>query len=188
VPRQRLGREDWESAALDAIAAGGTTAVAVEPLAARLGVTKGSFYSHFPTRDALLEAALARWERTHGAGLPDLAAIADPAERLEAVMLTATAYSQSGTPSVHARLLGELHDSRVRAAVARVSAERIARLAAIYRELGFAPKRAERRARLAYATYVGLLQMAQETPDQRLSEREVAALTAELRATLLAPP
>ena len=41
----------------------GLAAVAVEPLAARLGATKGSFYWHFRNRDAMLEAALQRWER-----------------------------------------------------------------------------------------------------------------------------
>ena len=188
MARRRLTVEDWVTAALDAIAEGGLAAVAVEPLAARLGVTKGSFYAHFPSRDALVDAALARWEVTHRAGPPDLSAITDPAQRLEAVMLTATAFSQSGAPSVHAKLLAELRDPRVRAAVARVTAERVTRLAATYRELGFPPERAQRRARLAYATYVGLLQMAQETPESRLSEGEVRALTAELRATLLAPP
>ena len=56
-----LTREDWTRAALLAIAEGGTGAVAVEPLAARLGATKGSFYWHFRSRSDLLAAALATW-------------------------------------------------------------------------------------------------------------------------------
>jgi AcrR family transcriptional regulator len=187
VPRQRLSREDWERAALDAIAEGGLAAVAVEPLAARLGVTKGSFYAHFPTRDALIEAALARWERTH-ADPTEFAGVEDPAARLERAMRTAVEFSQSGAPSVHVKLLGELHDARARAAVARVTAGRLARLTATYRQLGFPAKRAEDRARLAYAAYVGLLQAAREAPERRLDKREIVRLMRELRATLLAPP
>ena len=60
--RTRLSAEDWERGALDLIAAQGLAAVAVEALARQLGVTKGSFYWHFPTRDALIKAALKRWE------------------------------------------------------------------------------------------------------------------------------
>jgi AcrR family transcriptional regulator len=186
--RARLSREDWEQAALGAIADGGLAAVAVEPLAASLGVTKGSFYAHFPSRRALVDAALARWERSHGQSLNELAAIDDPAERLEQTVLAAIAFSQSGAPSVHLQLLGELNDPAVREAVARVDATRVARLAATYRELGFAPRRAERRARLAYATYVGLLQMAREAPEGRLGEAEIKAMVGELRETLLAGP
>jgi AcrR family transcriptional regulator len=134
--RTRLSRDDWERAAIDAIADGGIGAVAVEPLAAALGVTKGSFYAHFPSRDALIEATLARWERTHSESLGELAEIADPAERLERAMLAAISFSQSGAPSMHRRLLGELGDERVRAAVARMDSARVARLTANYRELG----------------------------------------------------
>jgi AcrR family transcriptional regulator len=186
--KTRLSRDDWERAALDAIADGGIGAVAVEPLAAALGVTKGSFYAHFPSRDALIEATLTRWERSHGESLGELDEIADPAERLERVMLAAISFSQSGAPSVHRRLLGELGDERVRPVVARMDSARVARLTANYRELGFPPQQAERRARLAYATYVGLLQMADSAPSERLDSREIAALVRELRGTLLAPP
>jgi AcrR family transcriptional regulator len=186
--KTRLSRDDWERAALYAIADGGIAAVAVEPLAAALGVTKGSFYAHFPSRDALIEATLERWERSHGESLGELSEIADPAERLKRIMLAAITFSQSGAPSVHRRLLGELGDQRVRAAVARMDSARVARLSATYRELGFAPQQARRRARLAYATYVGLLQMADGAPSERLTSREIAALVRELRNTLLAPP
>src|SRR5260370_1248821 len=58
--QRRLTRDDWITAALRAIADGGLAAVGVEPLAARLGATKGSFYWHFENRDALLEAAIRR--------------------------------------------------------------------------------------------------------------------------------
>ena len=54
----RLSADDWSAAALQQIGEQGVPALAVEPLARRLGVTKGSFYWHFPTRDALLQAAL----------------------------------------------------------------------------------------------------------------------------------
>ncbi len=61
--RTRLSAEDWEDAALSLIAEQGVGALAVEALARQLGVTKGSFYWHFRTREALLQAALERWEQ-----------------------------------------------------------------------------------------------------------------------------
>lgn len=60
--RSRLSAEDWITAALTVIRDDGMDAVAVEPLAERLGVTKGSFYAHFANRDELVHAALRRWE------------------------------------------------------------------------------------------------------------------------------
>ena len=61
--RESLTAADWTEAALAALARGGLTAVAVEPLAKELGATKGSFYWHFADRNELLEAALVLWER-----------------------------------------------------------------------------------------------------------------------------
>ena len=185
--KKRLSREDWENAAILAIAAGGLAAVAVEPLAASMGVTKGSFYAHFASRRELVEAALARWESSHSASLADLSAIEDPAERLEVALAAAIAFSQSGQPSAHLRLLGEMSDPKVREAVARVDAIRVERFAASYREAGFSPQRAKRRARLAYATYVGLLVLAQDEPDARLDHNGIKALVRELQEPLLAP-
>ena len=78
----RLSAEDWAQAALDQIAEQGVASVAVEPLARRLGVTKGSFYWHFPSRDALLQAALERWEKVEQEEVfGQMESIADPAER-----------------------------------------------------------------------------------------------------------
>ena len=83
----RLTRSDWERAALQAIAESGMNAVAVEPLARRLGVTKGSFYWHFANREALMAAAITRWERDqledlHNAEAADPKAKDAPSRRL----------------------------------------------------------------------------------------------------------
>lgn len=186
TPKRRLHRTDWEQAALAAIADAGLAAVAVEPLARALGVTKGSFYAHFATRDDLIEAALASWQRSHGVdGLTRYAAIDDPAQRLTELLRSAVTFSQSGAPSVHVSLLGELHDPRVREAVAAVTRSRLELLTASYRQLGLPPRRAAHRARILYAAYVGLLQMARESLDAPLAEREIGRFITELRSTLI---
>jgi AcrR family transcriptional regulator len=65
----------------------GLAAVAVEPLARTLGVTKGSFYARYRNRDELIAAALAEWVRSHGeGGLAEFVAIADPAQRLRELL------------------------------------------------------------------------------------------------------
>lgn len=56
-----LGADDWIEAAFDAMAEGGIDAVRIEPLAKRLGVTRGSFYWHFADRDRLYLAMLRKW-------------------------------------------------------------------------------------------------------------------------------
>jgi AcrR family transcriptional regulator len=173
-------------AALDAIAETGIGAVAVEPLAARLGVTKGSFYSHFASRDELIEAALEGWERSHGGtALERFGELEDPCERLRMVLLAAITFSQSGAPSVHMSLLGELGDPRVRAAVARVTEARLNLLTRDYRELGLSARRAADRARLLYAAYLGLLQMAREAPERTLDEHEIGRFMNEVSAALI---
>jgi AcrR family transcriptional regulator len=185
--KPRLRREDWIEAALDAIARGGLKAIAIEPLAARLGVTKGSFYAHFSSRDELVEAALDSWERSRSdAALQRFAQIADPAERLREMLSAGIAFSLSGEPSVHVSLLGELDDTCARAAVARVTDSRLRLLARSYRELGFPPRRARYRAELAYATYRGLLQMTREGPDRRLTNAELARFMTEVNSALVA--
>ena len=186
--KRRLTRDDWIAAAFETIAQDGLGAVAVEPLAARLGVTKGSFYAHFSTRDELIEATLETWERSHvGPGLAQLTEIEDPQARLRAILLAATEFSQSGAPSVHVNLLGELGDVRVRSAVARVTAGRVELLTATYRQLGLPPRRAADRARIAYATYLGLLQMAREAPERTMTNGEIRRFVTELTAVMIPP-
>jgi AcrR family transcriptional regulator len=182
IESTRLSAQDWARAALQAIAAGGLAAVAVEPLARTLGVTKGSFYAHYRNRDELITAALAEWVRSHGdEGLVEFAAIADPAERLRTLVGAVVRAVQPLAPSVHLSLLGDRNDPRVRDAVGQVNRARLDVLARTYRELGLSPDRAASRARVAYAAILGLLHLAQTDP----IAPDSAALTEEATAVFL---
>lgn len=165
---KRLTVEDWERAALQAIAEGGLRAVAVEPLARRLGVTKGSFYAHFDDRAQLVEAALRRWEQAHVEAFAASTRSADaPQQRLLALIAMATGAARTRT--IQGRLLLESDDPRVRSSLRRVTEIRLARLEAIFAELGASRERGATLATIAYATYIGLLQLAREVP-QRLAD------------------
>lgn len=59
-----LSREDWIVAAMDALVRDGADAIRIDRLCDGLDVTKGSFYHHFASRDALVEAMAAYWSKT----------------------------------------------------------------------------------------------------------------------------
>jgi AcrR family transcriptional regulator len=154
VPRTaRLTRDDWAAAALDALTEGGVNAVAVEPVAARLGASKSSFYWLFDDRRALLEAALERWERVQTEQVIALLAnIADPAGRLR--YLIRHAFAAPAGADLALRLLTESEPS-VRQVAERVTRRRLAILTETFAELGLPPEQARHRAAASYAVYLG---------------------------------
>lgn len=161
--RQRLTAADWADAALTAMGEGGIAAVAVEPLAARLGATKGSFYWHFTNRDALIEAALERWEElSTEAVITEVEAEPDPGERLRRLLLMAANRSSADPRDVS--LLASAAHPRVAAALARVTARRLGYLDALFAELGFPEDEAQRRSLLAYTAFLGHTQLGHAVP------------------------
>ncbi|MDA7427069.1 TetR/AcrR family transcriptional regulator [Primorskyibacter aestuariivivens] len=59
----KVTREDWLNVARDALVTGGVGEVKVLSLAARLDVSRSSFYGYFKSRKHLLAALLEDWER-----------------------------------------------------------------------------------------------------------------------------
>lgn len=171
-----LTAADWAEAALQLIAEKGLGALTVSTLAARLGVTKGSFYWHFPGRAELLAAALDRWEqRTTGEAMRALDAVPDHRQRLELILGAATQPPRSR--SLYAALAEAAEDPVVRRALQRVATARIEYLEVCYRHVGHTATAARARAVFAYAAYRGLLQLAHEAPASLPSEwSEYAAL------------
>lgn len=161
--RSRRSREDWTAAALEALAEGGLAAVAVEPLAARLGVTKGSGYWHFAGREELLRAALERWEAEDTeAVIEQVEAWPGPRERLR--VLFGAALSDSRGSGVQAALLACPDHPVVAPILRRVTERRIGYLTSLYSALGLGGPAARRRAMLAYATYLGTVQLRRALP------------------------
>lgn len=178
-----LSASDWIEVATEALVEGGIAAVAVEPLAARLGATKGSFYHHFENRDALITAALETWERRQGEEvIARLRLISDPAERLRAVMISALTDRFGGLRD--AALLSSSTDPLIRPAVARETKRRLRYLTETYAQMGLSKARARRQALLYYTAYLGLFEYLRARLDD-VSDAELRAYALELVSTLV---
>jgi AcrR family transcriptional regulator len=186
--RKRLTAGDWTSAALAALASGGVAAVAVEPIAASLGTTKGSFYWHFEGRDALLEAALREWERTE---TDDVIALIetepDMLRRLRKLLALALgAGIERPASRVELALQPSADHPLVAPVLARITTRRLEYLAGMFRELGFPPDEARQRSLLAYTAYLGHAQLAHATPEAGPSADALPAYVDTVIATLTA--
>ena len=148
-----------------ALSESGPAGVAVESLARRLGVTKGSFYWHFKDRDALLRDALLAWEKEYTERIIEaLESLSSPRDRLVR-LLTDTATARRGA-RIHAALGAATGEPLVSAALARVSHRRLGYLEECYAALGLSPGAARQSALLAYTSYVGLIHLRHEAPGE----------------------
>ena len=181
--RARLSAADWEQGALDLIASQGLGAVAVEALARQLGVTKGSFYWHFPTREALLKAALLRWEHQAEALFDEVEAIEEPRGRLRELFRRTGREAKSHV--IYSALLRALDQPIVQPVMERVSQRRMDFLTRAYGQLGMQRRQAAQRARLAYAAYVGFLQLTLQLGVPRLDHAEFEDYVEHVIATLI---
>jgi AcrR family transcriptional regulator len=152
----KAGRQDWIMAALTLLGRAGIDAVRVEPLAGKLGVTKGSFYWHFKDRNALHLAMLDAWRAgatenvinrvekesaSRDARLRRLIAIANEtswAARLETAI---RAWAKS--------------DERAAKAVGEIDTRRLDYIVTLLRDLGIDARTARLRAQIIYLTVIG---------------------------------
>jgi len=160
----------WVRAAVDALKAGGVAALSVEALARKLGVTKGSFYWHFDSREELLRAALERWEQSIGRDLDRLTQIQEPLPRLTRMFQEATEKIED---SLFMAVSGSSDHPVVKEFILRISDRQMGFTRKALAELGFPEELARMRSFLAYALYVGILHMARNEPTvlPPLSER-----------------
>jgi AcrR family transcriptional regulator len=176
----RIGRSEWIGGAIQVLAREGIAGVRVEVLAARLNVTKGSFYWHFADREALYDAMLERWrsiatsaiiERVEGAG-------GTPRAKLQH-LIAITARNAMGAQLETAMRSWARQDRRVANAIAAADRERVAYVAGLLRDLGVAPALADLRARILYLAVIGsYFSVAQRTSGGRDLWREIEALIA----------
>jgi AcrR family transcriptional regulator len=183
-PSRALTATDWINAAMEAIVEGGVATVAVEPLASRLGATKGSFYHHFQNRDALIVAALEEWERQQTeAVIARMALIPDPAERLRAIMAAALA-DRAGAIRDAALVASATHPL-VKPVIARVTERRVTYMTRLCTEMGMPVDQARRRVLLLYSSYLGLFDYLRVGLGEDLNDPELRAYTHELLDALV---
>lgn len=183
-PRTQLGREEWITGATELMSARGIDGLRVEVLAKELGVTKGSFYWHFPSREALLAAALERWETMEQETVfGKLEAFPEPRERLKALFQLVA--HELKPHKIYSELLKALDHPVVQPVLARVSQRRMDYLAASLRQAGMPRLEAVNRARLTYAAYVGFLQLSLQLGQPRLQHDEFEAYVSHVMDALI---
>lgn len=182
--RATLTAEDWEKEALELIAEQGVQSLAVEPLARRMGITKGSFYWHFASREALLEQALKRWEEHDSRNLNKaLGEIDHPRDRLESFFRRVG--KEKLTHEVYSELCAAAGHPQVEPVLERVAQRRMAHLRAAFEELGMNARIARNQARLTYSVYLGYLQLQRQNQTPSLSSEEFDAYIEHVISTLI---
>lgn len=180
----RLSANNWQQAALDALSESGLQGVAIETIAKKLGVTKGSFYWHFSSRDALIQSALELWESQEQEQVfGKLDSMSNAQERLSA--LVSLVASEIKAHKIYSELLKAIDHPLVKPLLERVSKRRIDYLTASFRQAGLPRLQAINRARLTYAAYVGFLQLNLQLGHPKLNQDEFKDYIKHLTETLI---
>ncbi len=154
-PRPRLSASDWINAALDIMVEQSVEQVRIEPLAARLKITKGSFYWHFKDRDALLAAIIDHW--VERATLAIIRRVEQQGQTSESRILRlfmvpfASDRSPRGADIELAIRAWSRRSAMARAAIDRVDRLRLAYFRQLFEAAGFAEPDASVRAYAAYS-------------------------------------
>jgi AcrR family transcriptional regulator len=156
------GSEDlWLNAAYDLLIEKGVDAVKVLPLAETLGLSRTSFYGHFDSREALLDALVSRWrDRNTGNLIRQTQAYAETIT--EAVFNIFDCWLRPDLFDArldHAIRNWALGDPALRRVLERNDGERIDAIAGMFERFGYAPDDARIRAFTIYYTQVGYVSM-----------------------------
>ena len=127
-----------------------------------------------------------RWERVELEEVfARVEAIADPRERLRELFRRVAHEVKSHV--IYSELLKALDHPVVQPVMQRVSKRRLDYLMLAFRQVGMARVEAQNRARLAYAAYVGFLQLSLQLGQPRLHLDEFDAYVEHVTSTLIPP-
>jgi AcrR family transcriptional regulator len=164
--RPRLTQDDWLLAGFEALYETGPAALGAEPLARRLGATKGSFYWHFADVPAYSQALLTLWEEDAARGLEVASEAATDVARLRGC-----AQAMAGTAEAESMILRAESAIRAWAGTDTMAAEAVARvdemrLAHLHRLLSACDIGNLEMARILYGAAIGMQAMRDPAQDQ----------------------
>ncbi len=153
----RVTRADWLEQALDMLIRGGVDQVKVALLAARMGVSRSSFYWYFRSRQELLAALLSHWQETNTAALAAQAEA--PAGTITGAVCNV--FRCTANPDLFSTALDfavrdwARRSGDVRALLAASDARRVEALRAMFARFGYDGVEALTRARVLYYMQLG---------------------------------
>lgn len=151
-------KQAWLTAGFKILEESGPAALTIDELTRRLGLTKGSYYHHFKSREGYVDALMAYWEEEMTLRIIRKAdTAATNAEKARTLTLLTMPLHESNL-EVHIRAWS-LADPQVREYVRRVDKARFEYVAKVAAHLAKDPARGRRVARIIYAVFVGAQQM-----------------------------
>ncbi|MFY0662706.1 MAG: TetR/AcrR family transcriptional regulator [Shimia sp.] len=154
---KRLSKDDWIKAGFLALTEAGPKALKAEPLARRLGTTKGSFYWHFDDVPAFQAAMMETWETRAYAEIVTLLDQQGTAVRklreLAQIAAAGAPEDFGGTAAEPALRAWARENANVAAAVAQVDAKRMAYVKELFDDIGLTNPELTR---VLYAAFVGM--------------------------------
>ncbi len=149
----RLTKSDWLTQGLRTLARDGANALKVGPMAAKLGVSRGSFYWHFRDIGDFRAQLLQTWqERSTDRVIRELEARKAEPDRLAHLMKRAFSVKRDLDRAIRS---WAAEDGDVARVVAAVDAARVAYIARMLVSAGVDSQRARSRAAFMYWAYLG---------------------------------
>ncbi|MES2949669.1 MAG: TetR/AcrR family transcriptional regulator [Pseudomonadota bacterium] len=158
---EKKSRQSWLDAGLQALADSGPQGLRIMPIAAQLGVTKGSFYWHFKDLQEYELALLQEWE--HNQTQHAIASVektgGDAHARLRNLFTGASGIASVDFALSRAMRTWSLTHESARLAQAAVDQKRLLYLARLLRDVGWSKGEAETLARWTYGALIGLARL-----------------------------
>lgn len=177
---KRLTAADWVAFALKILARRGFESLKADVLARELGVSRGSFYWHFPDLADFHAAVISEWQRVAtDAIIADIEKHSHLEQRLEALLRHA--FGESVRLEVRMRAWGQ-DNAQAAKAVAQIDSRRLDYIVAMIVRQGVPQDLARARAQLLYWAYIGAA-----AARRKLTQRQLDLLVTELLRLALAP-
>jgi AcrR family transcriptional regulator len=149
----RLTAQDWVDFALKALARRGFGALKADVLARELGISRGSFYWHFPDLNTFHARVIDEWkQKATEAIIADIERHAGPDARLDTLL--GHAFGRGGSLEIRMRTWAET-SGEAALAVNAVDGRRREYIEQLLAQAGVAPAVAKARAQLLYWAYLG---------------------------------
>lgn len=172
----RLTRDDWIAAAMSALIEQGVKGVQITVLSRSIGVTRGSFYWHFKSRDDLLNALVDCWRRRNTNVIVTTVSGAETLDQgILALFAVWTDHRRFNPDLDQAVRDWARYDPNLRATLQAEDSARVTAVSLFFERFGYSQPDAFIRARVIYFTQISYYALGiaeTEAFDQRISYLE----------------